>query len=243
MFVIDKPDKYEKWMGITNVERRWAWNNRHQCWHQERNYDLENLEAIYTFGYRSEKFRGESIEDAFNRIKRLPYGESENKYRVDWFLRHFKRGKLLDIGAGIGVFAHEIRSHGWEVEASETNLYSIKFLTEKLKIPCCEPEDVSGKYDVISIIHVIEHIENTGEFLRYVKDRLHPNGSVFIEVPDAVEFNHLPQDSDEFNSCHVWFFDVPGLYRLVDRYFRVTDIHCVHHQARNRWRIMLRGEK
>ncbi len=239
--IFNEPDKYERWAGIENVRRRWTWNNHVHCWYQRRNYDLEDLTKIYHIGYRSEKFRGETIDEAFDRLIKLPYGKSENKYRVRWFLDHFSGKRLLDIGAGIGVFPWEIRRHGWDVEVTEENLISINFLRNK-GFTCYTPEDkLLPIYDVVSIIHVLEHIEQPSLFLEYVSKAVKPNGSVFIEVPDAVEFDKLPEDSDEFNSCHIWFFDVSSLYRMVIRHFDVTDVHRVHHGERNRWRIMLRA--
>jgi hypothetical protein len=234
--IITDPDKYERWAGIDDVRRHWKWNNRHQCWKQSRNYNLGDLTKIYHLGYRDAKFRGETIEEAFKKIQALPYGKSENKYRIRWFLDHFDGRKLLDIGSGLGVFPHELRTHGWIVEATEENLTSKNFIRNELGMPCNTNAD---NFDVISIIHVLEHIENIGDFLEYHRGRLGPNGRVFIEVPDAVEFDYLPKGHDEFNSCHIWFFDVSSLYRTVSRYFDVNDIHRVRHKETDRSRIML----
>lgn len=241
--IVSKPDKYERWVGLKDIERHWVWDNYRQCWHQKRNYPIEVLERIYLLGYRDEGFRGETVEEAFKRIQKLPYGQSENRYRVNWFLRHFKQGRLLDIGAGLGVFAYELKTHGWDVEATEENLYSKSFIRGKLMIPCYAPHDVIDEYDVVSVIHVLEHIKDLSAFFRYLKRHVKDGGRLFVEVPDAVEFVYLPKTSDEFNSCHVWFFDVPALYRLVSKYFTVNDIHCAYYEKRKRSRILLSATK
>jgi len=239
------PDKYERFCGLKNIERKWVWNVAMQCWEQTRNYPIEALQKIYDVGYRQDTFRGESIDQAFDRIINLPYGKSENRYRVLWFVSNFKYGKLLDIGTGLGVFPHLLKTHSWKVEATEPNVFSKNFVENQLGIKCYLEgvQEVPGDYDVISAIHVLEHIPDVNGFLQLISNRLKPNGRVFIEVPDAVEFEYLPADSDEFNSCHIWFFDVSSLYRAVSRCFRVDDIHRVRHKATDRSRIFLSATK
>lgn len=238
--VHDKPDKYERWVGIEDVSRSWF---KCDCGfvQQLRNYPLWQIERIYDDGYRDAEFRGESIEHAFERISNAK--DSENEKRFFWFGLHRKYLDsccVLDVGSGLGVWPALLKRAEYKVCCVEKNEVSKRFLHENLNLPCVDDlDETTGEYDVVSLIHVLEHIERPDSFLKKVKKRIRKGGAVFIELPDAIEFDHLPLDHDEFNSCHVAFYNIDSLYRLLDRNgFYVTDMHRVHYEGRNLYRIM-----
>lgn len=231
-----KPDKYEQWMGITDVHRTWWACKNCGHYHQTRNYDLKQLEGIYKKGYRDKEFRGESISQAFDRITKIPWNESENKQRVDWFTTRTHTESTIDIGSGIGVFPYLLKDFGYPVECVEENEESIKFLDGKGFI--CWNEIPDMPYWNVSLLHVLEHIEDPDLFLSRIKKicRRH----LFIEVPDAREFEMLPIDNDEFNSCHLWFFTLQNLITLIERNgFTVRDTARQFYRQRKLSRILV----
>ena len=235
------PDKYERWMGITNVRRCWRKCLGCGLWHHRRNYPLTNLEKIYEDGYRHPDFRGENIKEAFERIINIP--ENENTKRVKWLVNNWDDwpDTLLDIGSGLGVFPYVMNDYT-NVRCVESNNDSIKFI-RSLGIPCTK-DIPDKKFDMISIIHVLEHIEQPIEFLLGLHKHLNDDGQLFIEVPDAIEFERVIPTSDEFNSCHTNFYDVATLCRVLARsVYDVTDIHMEHYKERNLHRIMMICQK
>ena len=237
---ITEPDKYEKWMGIKDVKRCWRKCLGCGLWHHRRNYPLENLEKIYENGYRHPNFRGETIDETFRKVF---YNPSENKKRVDWLKRVVGiPTTLLDIGSGFGIFPLTM---SWDttVYCVESNEDSIKFIGEKLNLLCTKNMP-DKKFDMISTIHVLEHIEDPVEFLSGLHKYLKKDGKLFIEVPDAIEFERLPPVHDEFNSCHTHFYDVSTLCRVLARsVYDVTDIHREYYKERNLHRIMVVCQK
>ena len=236
--LIETPDKYEEWMGITNIKRRWRKCLGCGLWHHWRNYPLEDLEKIYTDGYRHFDFRGETIEEAFKRIITLTYEQSENIRRVEWLVDHVDDAKsVLDIGSGLGVFPHEMSWGGFKIWCTESNDISRAFIKE-LGFTCTKniPDE---KFDLVSMIHVLEHIEEPIEFLVELHKNMNDDGKLFIEVPDAVEFERMLPTHDDFNSCHTHFYDVPTLYKVLGRAdYNVVDIHREHYKERDLHRIM-----
>ena len=230
-----QPDKYEKWMGITDVKRCWRKCLGCGLWHHRRNYSLSELEKIYEDGYRHPDFRGETISETFEKIMNIP--NNENLTRVEWLTNVWDwPNTLLDIGSGLGVFPCLIENHT-NVHCVESNNDSIEFI-KNLGIPCTK-DIPDKKFDMVSVIHVLEHIEDPIEFLVGLHNSLRPNGNLFIEVPDAIEFERLPPFSDEFNSCHTHFYDVATLCRVLGRAnYDVTDIHREYYKERNLHRIM-----
>jgi len=238
-----KPDKYEEWVGIKDVRRRWRRCLGCGLWHHWRNYPLEDLEKIYSDGYRNPEFRGETIRQALMNVFLLPDTKSENSKRVDWFLKSIGQPEtMLDIGSGLGVFPLKLRENSIDVECVEQNNDSIELLSY-LNLPCTK-EIPDKKYDVISLVHVLEHIEEPVENLKILHRHLKPEGRLFVEVPDAVEFEILYPTHDDFNSCHTHFYDIPSLCRTFHRAeFNVIDIHREHYEERNLYRIMATCKK
>ena len=237
-----KPDKYERWMGITDVRRRWRKCLGCGLWHQLRNYSLTDLDKIYEDGYRNVNFRGETIEQAFHRIISIP--NSENDTRVNLLTSMLGVPEnLLDIGSGLGVFPFRMRQMGTEVFCVESNKDSIGWIKD-LGMPCSDEIPDYAKFEVISIIHVLEHIEDPIKFLRDLHVPLRSDGKLFIEVPDAIEFERLIPTNDEFNSCHTHFYEIPTLFRVLGRAgYNVIDMHRENYPERNLFRIMAICEK
>src|SRR5438034_7244159 len=104
-----------------------------------------------------------------------PYiATSEDRTRqMQWLLRTMSRfkakGRLLDIGAGTGLLVDEARKLGFDAEGVEPSralqaVASAKNLPVHLGvIPSCE---ISGPYDIVSAIDVIEHVQKPLELLR-----------------------------------------------------------------------------
>ncbi|MBW1965364.1 MAG: class I SAM-dependent methyltransferase [Deltaproteobacteria bacterium] len=232
-----KPDKYEKGVGLINIKRCW-----HKCltcglYNQFRDYPLSQLERIYENEYRSKDFRGETIKDAFIRIMDIP--NSENDARVKWLTDTAGVPEtLLDIGSGIGVFPCRMKEMGSAVLCTEENIHSLEFIND-LGIKCVKGIPDYAKFEMVSLVHVLEHFEDPVSFLKDLKKVLQINGKLFIEVPDAEAFEWLDKDHDDFNSCHICSYTVSTLYGVLRAAgFDVTDMHRQFYPKRQLSRIM-----
>lgn len=239
--IYNSSDKYQKLIGIFDDVRVWYICPSCRLHWQTNCLTYTDLQNIYDH-YRDTSFRNESLKDIFLRVNSLEPEESENYYRYQWFSKHIgmDTGTVLDIGSGFGIWPYELSKHGWEVHCIEPNEESSKFINEYLKIPCSNSyglEVCNKTYDVVSLIHVLEHIDRPLELLNGIKKVLNPGGYLFVEVPDGVEFKHLAADHDEFNSTHLFFYDTGSLFNLLNRVFYVKDIHRVHYKSRGLYRI------
>ena len=233
----DKPDKYEKWMGIDNVQRSWE-----QCpcgfYQSRRNYPIEDLQKIYTNGYRDKGFRCKSIYEAYQHIRNLPSGESENEVRVDDFMYHFKDVSVLDVGSGLGVFPKRLKEEGFEVRCVEPNKESQWLINEFLDIKCESNLPEGVKFDGVTLIHVLEHIVDPVPFLEKIRKVV--NKILYIEVPDAAEFGVLKKEHNEFSSDHVYFYNTASLYEIIKRAgFKVDDWFYSDYKERGLTRLTM----
>ncbi len=98
-------------------------------------------------------------------------------------------GRLLDIGCGNGGFLKAFNRHfpEWELFGLEIN---DRHRAEVERIPgvagfyCGSVDSVPGRFDLISLIHVLEHLTEPVEVLRRIRDRLTTNGLILVQTPD-----------------------------------------------------------
>jgi SAM-dependent methyltransferase len=197
-----------------------------------RSYPLSHLEKIYRSGYRHLDFRGETIGQAFERITSIKYSENERRFLWFGYRTNYKKTKrILDIGSGIGVWPALLKKAEYDVTCVEENIDSIRHIRNTLEIAC---------YSNIDIIHVLEHIEDVDGFLGGVRKKLRKGGYLFVEVPDSSEFGVLKKNHDDFNSCHVAFYDMGSLYRVLKRNgFNPIDSGVISYKGRGLTRLMM----
>ena len=104
------------------------------------------------------------------------------------------RGRILDVGCGLGLFVAYAREHGWDAVGLETSRwaategmkrYGIRIVSEPL-----ERADLGeGSFDVIHANHVLEHLPDPIATLRAALQLLRPGGVFFAEVPQEL---HVP---------------------------------------------------
>ena len=96
-----------------------------------------------------------------------------------------KKGNLLDIGAGTGDFISYAKNKNWKVVGIEPS-QKAKELAQKKGVPFVEDsqELSDNSFDVITMWHVLEHVENIDKQLSELKRISKPGGIIVIAVPN-----------------------------------------------------------
>jgi SAM-dependent methyltransferase len=93
--------------------------------------------------------------------------------------------RIIDVGAGIGIFAKIASQEGWEVICTDLNDRAKKFGTEIYGLHYRNLEDVPpASLDVVRLSHVLEHVSQPQTFLASVRRVLKPNGICVVLVPN-----------------------------------------------------------
>jgi len=112
--------------------------------------------------------------------------------RAEILERFIKRGRVLDVGCGDGLFIAFLRKRGWDswgAELSETACrYAVnELLLEKDKVLCGDFLKISlpGSYfDLITLFDVLEHMPDPATVLKRCSELLKTGGGIFIQVPN-----------------------------------------------------------
>jgi SAM-dependent methyltransferase len=95
------------------------------------------------------------------------------------------KGKLLDFGCGKGQFAFLAKKSGWTVNGIETSKERATFAYEVYGIDIYDKINCDEKFEVISMLHVLEHLSNPKSILcDLVANNLIRDGLFLIEVPN-----------------------------------------------------------
>lgn len=102
-------------------------------------------------------------------------------------------GKILDIGCGTGDFLLKAKQNRWDISALEPNDHAREIASKRLDIPIIRPEDISempdSSFDVITMWHVLEHVENLREETEHLYRLLKAGGRLVIAVPNYQSYD------------------------------------------------------
>ena len=128
--------------------------------------------------------------------------------------------RLLDAGCGGGFFLYALNRRGVQVSEIEPNNGFGSFATTELGLPVKSGfvQDVTfpkESFGIITLHHVLEHLEDPVGILRRLCGRLKPNGFLVIEVPNVEATYHAPHN--RFHISHNYNFNPATLEGIGSR--------------------------
>lgn len=144
-------------------------------------YDSENY-----WGDLKEKMSRKNISEE----REKAYGRIYNHILKDKIKR-----RVLDVGAGTGLFLSKFKDVGWKVEGIELSCDAISYAEKNHGIKLFQG-DVSGYkekslFNLINVHHTLEHLYDPSKTLKKLHPLLTDNGSIVISVPNIKSFGAL----------------------------------------------------
>ena len=97
-------------------------------------------------------------------------------------------GKILDIGCGTGELLSYFKKHGWEATGVEPDAAARKYASEKWSLDIFDENAISkldeGSFDVITMWHVLEHVNDINTRIRDVYRLLKKGGYFIAALPN-----------------------------------------------------------
>jgi SAM-dependent methyltransferase len=130
-----------------------------------------------------------------------------DRYRLT-LVRRDPPARLLDAGAGRGRFVATARANGFDASGIEPSKRGIEgaridygLTLEQAMLEDAEVEP--GSIDVITLWHVLEHVDDPGKTLGLLRTWLRPGGVVLVGVPNLASLQA------EMSGSTWYHFDVP----------------------------------
>jgi 2-polyprenyl-3-methyl-5-hydroxy-6-metoxy-1,4-benzoquinol methylase len=125
----------------------------------------------------------------------------------------------LDAGSSSGEFVYLLNTKGFDAQGVEANLPYADYSQAELslsvtKAPFSEFKN-EKKFDIITMFHVLEHLENPIRDLSHLRDFLKPGGKLIIEVPNILYPNMA--FSHKWHPGHLFSFTDKTLACLIEK--------------------------
>ena len=228
------PDRFEKVVGIKERGYRRYWIECLNCGLSSNRCIGENdqsLEAIRSAYYEID-LKGVGLEERYKKIMELPKAESDNSGRVKrvgrvlrWLEEsHEGTIKVLDIGAGTGVFLASLISNNSERRVEGTAIESDPVAAEHLRklgiadVSECDffETDIHKKYNLVTMNKVLEHFQDMHRALGKAAGFLDQNcGVLYLEVPDSLTTRFRRSDDNILGRLHENLYSPESLLMLV----------------------------
>ena len=166
--------------------------------------DKENAFAYYEsknyLSHQSKKFGFLAFLYSFSKKYTMRY-----KYKIA--TKGISKGKVLDIGCGIGDFLKQCKNKNWEINGIEPVNDAAAIAENKLRQKIFKPEYLpelnNRAYDLITFWHVLEHLHDLHQQLVQIKRVLKPTGRLVIALPNY-------ESNDAIHYQEYWAaYDVP----------------------------------
>ena len=133
--------------------------------------------------------------------------------------------RLLDIGSGTGYFLNAAKERGYQVTGIEKDSKAREYAITSFGLDVKGEQSLwtieSESFDVVTLWHVLEHMQNLNEVVAKIKSILKPDGVMILALP-----NHKSHDAKIFKEYwaaydvprHLWHFTTDTVEKLLSRH-------------------------
>jgi len=140
------------------------------------------------------RYYAESYYEMPSSLEQLSSIAEHDRYRLELVQNFVPKGRLIDVGASYGRFAHLANESGYQVEAIEMDDACCKFLTDIVGVNahCTNNMPMAlreiGPSNVITLWHVIEHLSDPWTTIEAGAEQLQSGGIMVLASPNPSAF-------------------------------------------------------
>ena len=151
-----------------------------------------------------------------------PYwGEAKRRYFLS-ALSVLPRGKLLDLGGGVGEFAAVALDAGWDAYSYDTSPEATVAARQRLGARALTAP--AAGFDVVTLWCVVAHLAEPGQLLESVRSALRPGATLWLTTPNFAFQRRYARLLALANrplmfgtgDDHLWHFTAESLRRLLE---------------------------
>ncbi len=133
--------------------------------------------------------------------------------------------RLLDIGCGTGYFLNTARERGYDVSGIERDISARERAIRYFGLDVKDEQSLwkieSESFDVVTLWHVLEHMQNLNEVVDKLKNILTSNGILVLALPNYKSYD--ANIYEEFWAAydiprHLWHFNPDTIENLLSKY-------------------------
>lgn len=168
---------------------------------------LSSFDHIHKDFYQEARMHGESV-DIETWLKDSAWDDDR---RFIFLKRVIENKSVLDFGCGAGGFLTRARTVASHVAGVEVEMrLKPHFRKEGLEV-FTDIAEVKGLFDIITLFHVLEHMNDPITLLRRLTEKIYDDGHLIVEVPsvdDALLKLYASHPFSHFTywSCHLFLF-------------------------------------
>lgn len=230
---ISEPDRFERHVGISKNGYARHWIECDGCGAATNIQEPENRRRldVIAAGYYEVDLAGSSVSEKYAKVMALPPEKSDNAQRVarvHGFLgpRRPGAGRVLDIGAGTGVFLLRFlateEGTGWKAVGVEPDPAAAAHLRSLGRFEVIEglftPALGLRGFDLVTLNKVVEHLPEPLGLVRDAAGALDRRlGVLYLELPDKRTASERAPSDNILGALHCHLYDSSSIVTLLER--------------------------
>jgi 2-polyprenyl-3-methyl-5-hydroxy-6-metoxy-1,4-benzoquinol methylase len=146
---------------------------------------------------------------------------------------YVKNYKVLDLGCAGGEYLQHFSSDSLGLDFSDNNLEKVKSLgLRALKVDLNNLPSLNEKFDVVFASHILEHVENPINLLRFCNKSLKRDGIIILSLPNEQSLIHYLYPYFTNDGNHLYAFTEDNIRELLQyTNFEVKDFFYEYNTA------------
>jgi 2-polyprenyl-3-methyl-5-hydroxy-6-metoxy-1,4-benzoquinol methylase len=127
-----------------------------------------------------------------------------------------KNKKVLDIGCAVGEYLQHFSADSLGLDLSDNNINKARSLGLRvLKSDLNNPVSLGEEFDVVFMSHILEHVENPINLLRFCNKSLRPGGVLILSLPNEQGLIHYKHPYFTNDGNHLYAFTEDNTKELL----------------------------